>query len=1237
MNKKTSTLIVLLLLAAAQWCPAQLSKPNDLIFTTPDTTDGAFVARRMIAAADGSFITVGDWGDDGYISKTGSCGSLLWIKTYRFGAATGFNSVAELPSGEIVAAGACTDCAPQDSTEKALVVKTDAAGALLADTTLGRFRYNAQATDVIATAQGNIAVCGQAIFAAFLSPNNAFLAVLNTGLQGQVWKEYDHFYYDNARALLQTADGGFVVAGYSSPALFDPPQAQLFRTNPAGELLWKYTAAHLNSQFNDAVQAPDGSILGYGDRWVDSLRGRDVYLAVVNESTGALTDQKNFGSTADDAGKSLERTPEGYLAGATYGAPSQAGWSIRNWVFRLDEQLALQEQHFRDGFLFGHFLINAVPLSCSARAFAYHSRLVFFGAYQLQFFKRTFPGERLALDRMPQHYQLVPRDRNTNLGAVEIAGALDDIDAYSSLQLDVFRNGAAFQTLTQAAAPVFSFQTEIPAELAEFTFRLKGIQGQTACLEAEACDVVAGDAYLIQGQSNAVAGLPYDPDNTIDHAYRHHRTPFVRNFGLKASSATDMVWHRESGPPLDYSDNISGQWGLLLGKKIAEMHGVPVAILNGAVSGISIDSLSPPNPRYGAFVARVQQSGLREHLRGIFWFQGETNAGAAFYDSADKYFQKFQLLDNAWRQDFPALENRYLFQIRPGAYWIGATLLTCLQIEEAQRRVAEQLPGWQIMSTTGMNHDSTHYYYPNGYERAANDIFRLVEQDLYGAPAAANSHPPTVDTVYFSHCNRREITLQLRHAADTYTWTNGWESDFRLEGSTATTVVSGQVQGRLVLLQLSAAPGPGFTGLSYTAHPGGSEAPVKNANGIGMLTFYRKPVAPYNLSAQVTTVPVACNGQATGSATAAAAGGTAPYGYLWPNNASIPNPGNLPAGVYTVTVTDARGCSITASAVVSQPPALAVGAMSMPATCNGGSDGSATAQASGGTAGYSFTWSNGAATAQAGNLSAGTYTVLVTDANGCTASSVVAVGAPAAITTMVQSTSCSPADTGTIIVVLSSYLGCDSTVVATTSLLPSDSVALTLYTCDPNGAGTFTQFLSNQFGCDSVIVTTVIFDAIELAGIAVEPDSGMASGQITVTPDGGQPPYSFTWSNGDHSATADSLGAGTYTVTITDAGGCTAAFEIPVLVNSGAPEQALSVRLFPNPCRDALFLNAPEIAGISNCHIRVMDVAGNPVLGPFFPDGARTRLDVAQLPPGTYFLQIMTAGTARWSGRFLKM
>ena len=132
---------------------------------------------------------------------------------------------------------------------------------------------------------------------------------------------------------------------------------------------------------------------------------------------------------------------------------------------------------------------------------------------------------------------------------------------------------------------------------------------------------------------------------------------------------------------------------------------------------------------------------------------------------------------------------------------------------------------------------------------------------------------------------------------------------------------------------------------------------------------------------------VLCFGGNNGAVTILVSGGAMPYTFNWSNYGSTTNTiQNLPIGTYSVTVSDARACQVIKTVTVSQPGGIGYGAN--PAykdiTCYGGNDGSILLQPfTGGTAPYSFSWSNGATTSSLTNLSAGTYSLTVTDAVGC--------------------------------------------------------------------------------------------------------------------------------------------------------------------------------------------------------------------------------------------------------------
>ena len=182
-----------------------------------------------------------------------------------------------------------------------------------------------------------------------------------------------------------------------------------------------------------------------------------------------------------------------------------------------------------------------------------------------------------------------------------------------------------------------------------------------------------------------------------------------------------------------------------------------------------------------------------------------------------------------------------------------------------------------------------------------------------------------------------------------------------------------------------------YTGTgTFPVNAGAYSFTVTDANGCTSITT-GTVTEPTNLVASSTAGTISCNGGAT-TVTITATGGTAPY----------TGTGTFPvnAGAYSFTVTDANGCTSTTTGNVTEPTVLAASATNTDVTCNGGSNGTATATVTGGTTAYSYSWNTtpSQSTATATGLMAGTYTVYVTDANGCTANASATVGQPAPVT-----------------------------------------------------------------------------------------------------------------------------------------------------------------------------------------------------------------------------------------------
>ncbi len=181
----------------------------------------------------------------------------------------------------------------------------------------------------------------------------------------------------------------------------------------------------------------------------------------------------------------------------------------------------------------------------------------------------------------------------------------------------------------------------------------------------------------------------------------------------------------------------------------------------------------------------------------------------------------------------------------------------------------------------------------------------------------------------------------------------------------------------------------GSTSQNPTNLPAGNYT-VTASNAYGcVFTAATTITQPTLLTLSTTSTPVSCFGGSNGTVNGIANGGTVPYSYAWsdPLNQNTQTASNLVAGSYTLTVTDANGCTVTSSVLVTQPAAsISVTSTSTDISCFGMADGTIDVQVIGGTSPITFLWNNAATTNMINNLTAGIYTITVTDFNGCTAS-----------------------------------------------------------------------------------------------------------------------------------------------------------------------------------------------------------------------------------------------------------
>lgn len=357
-------------------------------------------------------------------------------------------------------------------------------------------------------------------------------------------------------------------------------------------------------------------------------------------------------------------------------------------------------------------------------------------------------------------------------------------------------------------------------------------------------------------------------------------------------------------------------------------------------------------------------------------------------------------------------------------------------------------------------------------------------------------------------------------------------------------------------------------------------------------------------------INVSCNGGSNGGIYISVAGGTAPYTYLWSNGSTNEDATGLTAGIYTGTVTDSHGCTFESPQVpITEPAAIVVTVDSvMDNACNGDQNGRVYITASNGTAPFSYTWSNGSTNEDLSGVVGGTYTVTVADANGCSATPVSGtLTDPAAIVITADATvnvSCNGGSNGSISTTTTGGAG-NFTYAWTTTATTDDITGL--------AAGSYTITATDANNCSSMASFTVT----EPTALAAVVDSvhnvacfSESTGDVFATTTGGTTPYSFVWSSGQTTEDLNGVPGGTYTISATDANGCSASASATVTTPAAGVSSHAVV--------------TDEVQGQSTGAIDLTANGGTPPYTYSWSNGATTE-DITGLNAGVYSCTISDA------------
>ncbi|MFN0174010.1 MAG: gliding motility-associated C-terminal domain-containing protein [Saprospiraceae bacterium] len=461
------------------------------------------------------------------------------------------------------------------------------------------------------------------------------------------------------------------------------------------------------------------------------------------------------------------------------------------------------------------------------------------------------------------------------------------------------------------------------------------------------------------------------------------------------------------------------------------------------------------------------------------------------------------------------------------------------------------------------------------------------------------------------------------------TWNNGWVKSIT-NGPTPNVTNVNCNGGSTGSISLDNGTGPTPTGYSW-AGPNNFSSNLQNITGLKVgtytvtvtysggntLTVTATVSQPPALSATHTVNTVSCFGGSNGAINLTPAGGTPGYTYLWLGGATTEDRTGLTVDVYTVTITDSKGCTFTVANIPVSGFTEIKQANNSPVvtnvTCAGLSTGGIAITTTGGAGANTYLWSNGSTAKDLANAPAGNYSVTVTDMNGCTkvfSGASFTIGSPpplAALFDAKTNVKCMNTPTGSASISVSggtpgmSY--CWSTGPGPCASNIEDPTNLS--------AGTYTAIVTDLNGCTATVANVVISNpanALSVTGSTTpSPCFEQAAGAICTTPAGGWGNYTYAWAGPvvvPAIACPSGIPGGLYTVTVTDAGQCTITQNFTV---TGAPAIAANTMVQSVTC-----------FGTNNGGIDLNLSGGNPPYTVVWSNTTLTGETIGNLAPGSY-------------------
>ena len=462
-------------------------------------------------------------------------------------------------------------------------------------------------------------------------------------------------------------------------------------------------------------------------------------------------------------------------------------------------------------------------------------------------------------DEKPEDGQFFARD-DKNEGTLHYNGTLDK--PADSVFLKVYADGKLVNTVTgtPAADNSYALTARLKAGLIKYKVEFGTRTGTTEAVEQTVANLVCGDAWLIEGQSNALAldTGEQSPTETSEwiRTYggptgRGDATGWVRDrFGDNTSEAPGKrtnLWCSPAWKPFPGTEAALGWWGMDLAKHLLASQKMPICIIQAAVGGTRIDEHQRNeddrpdlSTMYGRMLWRVRNARLTHGICGVFWHQGEADQGLDGPDGGygwETYQRYFGDMSVAWKQDMPNIRHYYVFQIWPNGCSQGGGHGDMLR--EVQRTLPRLYSNIDVMSTLGIQPAGPCHYPLAGWSEFARLMQPLIERDTYGRRDPGPITAPDLKQAYYTSEAKDGIALEFDQPV---IWFDSLAGQFYLDDE-KDRVAMGSVSGNVITLKLKE---PATAGkITYLKELNWSQNDlIFGKNGIAALTFCDVPILP---------------------------------------------------------------------------------------------------------------------------------------------------------------------------------------------------------------------------------------------------------------------------------------------------------------------------------------------------------------------------------------------------------